>query len=100
MSLICPVCRASNDSPPTCRRCKADLTLCWTLASRREFHIASARAAMAKRDLDLAAHHLEQAEIIRAGNDLLRLRALLHLLRRDFDSALQSARLVRNLTTE
>jgi len=98
--LICPVCRASNDQPPACRRCKADLSLCWSLVRQREFHVASAKASMARRDFDLAGHHLEQAEIIQAGNDLRPLRAVLHLLKRDFESALREARLVHTLTAE
>ena len=99
MPLTCPVCRAMNEQPPACRRCKADLSLCWSVLAQREYHLAAAKTALAKQDLKAAAYHLDEAEIAQQGRDLRRLRALWHLLRRDFDSALREAQLVRSVTT-
>jgi hypothetical protein len=98
MSLTCPVCRAVNELPPSCRRCKADLSLCWAVLAQREYHVAAAKAAFARRDLKAAAYHLDEAEIAQNGPDLHRLRAVWHLLRRDYDSAWQEAQLVRSVT--
>ena len=99
MPLTCPVCRALNEQPPTCRRCKADLSLCWAVFAQREYHVGTAKITLAKRDLKAAAFHLDEAEIAQQGPDLHRLRAVWHLLRRDFDSALREAQLVRSVTT-
>jgi hypothetical protein len=46
-SLRCPVCKAENNAPPTCRRCKADLTLVFTLEEGRAAALAGALAALA-----------------------------------------------------
>src|SRR5262245_38480599 len=100
MPLNCPLCRAVNEQPPVCRRCKSDLSLCWAVLTQRANHVAAAKTALAKRDLKAAAHHLDEAEIAQQGPDLHRLRALWHLLRRDYESAWREARLVRTLTTE
>ena len=34
--MICPVCRATNDQGPQCRRCKADLGLLFRLEAQRK----------------------------------------------------------------
>ncbi|HEV3146006.1 MAG TPA: hypothetical protein VGZ47_19120 [Gemmataceae bacterium] len=98
MPLTCPVCRALNEQPLVCRRCKADLSLCWAVLAQREYHVAAAKAALAQRNVKAAAYHLDEAEIAQKGADLHRLRAVWHLLSRDFDSALREAQLVRSVT--
>jgi hypothetical protein len=97
-SLICPVCRATNDQPPVCRRCKADLALLWSVAQQHDRHVAAARLALRRRDLALAAEHLHDAESLQTGPELHQLRAVLHLLRRDFTSAWREAVRARRLT--
>jgi methylphosphotriester-DNA--protein-cysteine methyltransferase len=98
MPLTCPVCRAVNEQPSACRRCKADLSLCWSVLAQREYHVAAAKAALARHDLKAAAYHLDEAEVALNGSDLHRLRAVWHLLRRDFESAWKEAQLVRSVT--
>jgi hypothetical protein len=88
-----------NEQPSACRRCKADLSLCWAVLAQREHHLAAAKAALAQRDLKSVAYHLDEAEIAQNGSDLHRLWAVWHLLRRDFESAWQEAQLARSLTS-
>jgi hypothetical protein len=83
-ALRCPVCRAENTTPSQCRRCKADLSLLWRLEDQRERALMAARAALDR---------------LRRGSDSLRLRAVTHLLRREFVAALACHRLqTENLT--
>ena len=49
MPIPCPCCRASNDTGPACRRCKADLALLFALEANRAEHFAAARVATATR---------------------------------------------------
>jgi hypothetical protein len=88
-----------NEQPSVCRRCKADLSLCWAVLAQREYHVDAAKAALARSDFKAAAYYLEEAEIAQKGPDLQRLRAVWHLLRRDFESAWQEAQLARSLTS-
>jgi hypothetical protein len=87
MPLPCPCCRASNDAGPACRRCKADLSLLFSVASQRDSLVADARRhARAGRFAD-ALRALDSAAGLRAGPDLARLRAAVLLLSRDFPAA-------------
>ena len=47
MGLRCPVCKAENSDPPTCRRCKADLSLVFALEADRTATLGRARQALA-----------------------------------------------------
>lgn len=87
MSLPCPVCRASNDAGPACRRCKADLSLCWAVETRRALTLANAVRELNAGNLSAALSHAERADAFRHGHDARRLQALIHLLRRDFARA-------------
>lgn len=87
MTLRCPVCRADNSSGPICRRCKADLSLLWAVEARRDYHLARAKTAASADDFDDALEELIEAEELRAGPDVRRLRACLFLLAGDFESA-------------
>jgi hypothetical protein len=86
--LHCPVCRADNPTPPACRRCKADLSLLWALEARRDYYLSTAKTAVAAERFDQALEELTQAEELRTGPDVRRLRACVSLLAGDFDAAL------------
>lgn len=85
----CPCCRATNEVGPTCRRCKADLSLLFTLDARRGFLVAEAqRLASASPRLALAA--LDEAETLRPAPELRQMRAAVLLLAGDFAAAVTS----------
>jgi hypothetical protein len=87
MLLRCPVCRAENSQGPTCRRCKADLSLLFALEERRERLLAEARAALrAGRGVEALAAAGE-ADSLRRDEESLRLVAVAALLSRDFHLA-------------
>ncbi len=41
----CPVCKAENSTGPTCRRCKADLSVLYALEGRRDASLDEAALA-------------------------------------------------------
>jgi hypothetical protein len=88
MILRCPVCRAENTSGPTCRRCRADLSLLAAVEARRDSHLTRARAAIHDRQFDVALNELADAERLRFGPDIRQLRAVSFLIAGDFSSAL------------
>ena len=92
----CPICRADNQSPgspsqegggPQCRRCRADLSLLWSLEAQRRRALVFAYHAVAADDpgrlLDLALYAGE----LRRDDESSRLVILGHLLGRDFAAA-------------
>jgi hypothetical protein len=88
MTLRCPVCRADNSAPPACRRCKADLSMLWTVEAERADRLRRAAAAVRTGMLDEAVEELDMAEELRQGDDVRRLRACVHLLAGDYEAAL------------
>jgi hypothetical protein len=86
----CPLCKAENSQGPTCRRCKADLSLLFTLEEQRAAALARARelqeAGRAWEALALA----RRAHTLRAGDDSLQMVAVTALLTRDFATAWRS----------
>jgi hypothetical protein len=91
----CPVCRAENDRDPTCRRCKADLSLLVALEARRDRALAAAASAMAQGNGAAAETAARAAHDLRAGDDSARTLALAHLLQRHFAEALAWCRRAR-----
>jgi hypothetical protein len=89
MPITCPCCRAANAAGPACRRCKADLVLLFDLDARRDTLLAAARSAAAAGDLPAALEAAAEAAQIRRGSDSSQLLAALHLLNRDFASAVR-----------
>ena len=86
--MTCPVCRAANDgAAPSCRRCKADLALVVAVEARRVGLLGTAKSAMAAGDFEAALRYLASAEAVRGGADVDRLKAVGHLLNRDFAAA-------------
>jgi Flp pilus assembly protein TadD len=87
MPVPCPCCKASNDTGPACRRCKSDLSLLLAVEDERASLVAAARtlAAESRHSESLAA--LDRAAQLRRTDDVLRLRAAVLLLARDFAGA-------------
>lgn len=87
----CPVCRAENaEKEPTCRRCRADLSLLVSLDQQRDHHLAAAQRALSAGDTAQAIDQATLAERLRKGRDANQLRALGHLLENDFAAALSA----------
>jgi hypothetical protein len=89
--VVCPVCRQRNEQPPLCRRCKADLSLLFALEAQRTRALTTGFRALAEGNADEALTQADRTEEMRIGTDARRLRALAHLLRREFDAALSVA---------
>jgi hypothetical protein len=89
--IACPVCRASVEAGPQCRRCKADLALLFALEARRDSALVAARRSLAEGRADVGLALAQRAEQLRRGEDARRLIAVAHLLRRDFAAARQWA---------
>lgn len=87
MHLLCPVCRADNDAGPLCRRCRADLSLCFAIDEDRDRALAAARVAVAQGQLAAAFRIMERASALRSGDDVTRLHAVLALLAGDYARA-------------
>jgi len=87
MPLTCPVCRAVNDGGPGCRRCKADLSLCFAVDAQRAGHLAAAADDLLAGHPAEALAHAGHAASLRRGPDAFRLQAVAHLLGRDFARA-------------
>ena len=85
----CPVCRAQVEQGPACRRCRADLSLLFALEDQRRHALAAAYQALRQGRWRQALVLAEGVEALRADTDAGRLRALIHLLRRDFARAWQ-----------
>lgn len=83
MALKCPVCKAENSTPPTCRRCKADLSLVFALERDRAATLARARSALAAGRPREARTLVAQAELVREDEDSARLAAVAALLAGD-----------------
>jgi hypothetical protein len=88
MPVPCPCCKASNDTGPTCRRCKADLSLLFAVEAERSSLVAAARASAAGSRYSESLAALERAAQLRRGDDVSRVRAAVLLLARDFAGAL------------
>lgn len=82
--ITCPACRADNAQGPNCRRCKADLSMLFSLQHEHESHLAAAVSAIRVGAPDPAIVHLDQAEKIRRNLHIPQLRAVAELLRGRF----------------
>ena len=83
----CPVCKAENVQGPTCRRCKADLSLLWALEDRRDWTLAEARRLLTAGRAGEADALASEADGMRTDAASQRLLALTRLMRRDFAGA-------------
>jgi hypothetical protein len=87
----CPVCKAENTEGPTCRRCKADLSLLFGLESQRDHDMAEARRLSCAGQTDEAARLAMRANGLRSDADSRRLVAVTSLLDHEFERALRFA---------
>jgi hypothetical protein len=87
IAIVCPACRADNNTTAQCRRCKADLSLVVALEQTRQRCLIEAGAALARGDLAAARARVGQARSLRDGPDAARGLALVSLLERRFDDA-------------
>jgi hypothetical protein len=83
----CPVCRAAVDYEPVCRRCRADLSLLFTIEEQRVCHVAAARDALQQGEWDTALAQAAEAASLRCDDESRMLEAAAHLLRGDFPAA-------------
>jgi hypothetical protein len=83
----CPVCRAELTSGPTCRRCRADLSLLFTLDDQRQELLRRAAAYLARGDGEKTAALADEAAAVQNEPEALRLRAAGSLLARHFPRA-------------
>ncbi len=97
----CPACKAENAQGPTCRRCKADLSLLFALEEQRARTLAEARRLLAAGRADEADALAEEADWMRSDAESRRLLALTRLMRRDFAGAWAEYRMLEgaNQTT-
>jgi hypothetical protein len=86
----CPVCKADKPQAPTCRRCKADLSLVFALEERRTYLLAEARAALASGHVREGLARALEVDDLRRDEQSLRLVAVAALLCRDFHLAWRS----------
>src|SRR5437660_2616966 len=85
----CPVCKAENATGPQCRRCRADLALLFALEEQRRRLLAAANQHAARGEGGPTLAAAQAATALRVDEDVRRLRALGHLLARDFAHAWQ-----------
>jgi hypothetical protein len=90
--MICPVCRANNDTGPACRRCKADLSMLFELDAHRGVQLATAQALLGDEAACTAA---QGADDIRRGADALQLLAVAALMCGNHARAWQAYQRVR-----
>jgi hypothetical protein len=83
----CPVCKADNDRGPQCRRCRADLSLLFALEEQRSQALNLATRHLQCGRWQEAKGSLDRVSDLRSGEDVVRLRAVLALLHRDYATA-------------
>jgi hypothetical protein len=86
----CPVCKADNVQSPSCRRCKTDLSLLFSLEDQRRRTLAQAQDCLRRGLWPQAAYYAAEADRLRGDEESRRLKATAHLLRRDFAAAWKS----------
>ena len=95
-TVVCPCCRASNETGPNCRRCTADLGLLFQLETDRQALLAQAGYFITQGRVDEAMPLVEQAQTLRTGEEIHRLRAIAQLMIRDYPNALRSYQLAKS----
>jgi hypothetical protein len=90
MPVPCPLCKATTDTGPACRRCKADLSLLFAVDAERTALVGQARELAAQSHFAESLAILDRAAQLRRGPDVSRVRAAVLLLARDFEGALRA----------
>lgn len=80
----CPVCKAENTQGPTCRRCKADLSLLFQLEDQRARTLTEARRLLSAARTDEAEELAVEANWLRSDEESRRMLALTRLMAGDF----------------
>ncbi len=93
----CPVCRAEVEQGPNCRRCRADLSLLFSLEEQRQQAIATAYQYLQEGRLAAARAIAEGACALRNDAESSRLLAVVALLQRNFRTAWKSYQAARTL---
>jgi hypothetical protein len=75
MPLRCPVCKAENSTPPACRRCKADLSMLFSLEDDRAALLTRARQLVGAGSTAEAARLASRANVLREDEESLQLMA-------------------------
>lgn len=83
----CPLCKADNAAGPRCRRCKADLSMLFSLDANWLAHLARTRRAFDEGRFADALNHAQSAHDLKQSPETLHWLAILHLLVRDFTKA-------------
>jgi hypothetical protein len=83
----CPVCRADVEQGPQCRRCRADVSLLFEMEKQRRYALTAAYQSLHRGRYQYALTLAEGAEALRGDEETRRLRALIHLLERNFAEA-------------
>ena len=83
----CPVCKAENTQGPTCRRCKADLSLLFQMEEQRARALAESARLLTAGRTEEADALAEAVDWMRSDEDSRRMLALTRLLRQDFAAA-------------
>jgi hypothetical protein len=77
-----------NEAGPQCRRCRADLSLLFAVETDRSERLARAAESLRTGRPAEALAAIGEAEGLRKGDDVLRLKAAARLAARDFAGAL------------
>jgi hypothetical protein len=85
----CPVCKAENTQGPTCRRCKADLSLLFRLETQHKRLLVEARRRLGVGDVDGAWTLATRADGLCRDDDSRRVLAVAALLAGNFEQALR-----------
>jgi hypothetical protein len=92
MSMRCSVCRAEVQEGPNCPRCRADLSLLFELEAQRRRALAAAYLCLQRKRPRQALVIAEGIHALRADEESQRLRAVAHLLCRNFAAACDASR--------
>jgi methylphosphotriester-DNA--protein-cysteine methyltransferase len=98
-AILCPSCKASNESGPACRRCKSDLSLLFQLEQRRIWLVDRCWTLIRQMRADEAHEHLSELRDLQPGADSERLQALAALAQRDFQTALAAWKHAQRVTS-
>jgi hypothetical protein len=90
----CPVCRAEVEQGPQCRRCRADLSLLFSLEAQRRSILAAALENLRQGQWHRAVELADAADGVRRDGDNQRVRGLAAVLQHDFARAWQIYRSV------